>query len=272
MFAAQTIAHRKKDEAEKPFWISFADLMTALMILFLVVMCVALLAVTRPISEIEKARAQREKDIELLLTMLSENVQKCGHATVLRERRVIDFGTQATFSSGSHQLSASQVHNLRECVPEILAIAGNELGRKWIKRIVVEGYADLRGSYLYNLNLSLQRSQRILCTLLLRGSPTDRVLTPEERKQIRELFLVGGYSFNEAKESFEVSRRAELRLEFWGFAEPHILRDDAVGADDTVCELDKPVVPPARAPTPTPSVGRAPSPSVPPSFNPFQIR
>jgi Membrane MotB of proton-channel complex MotA/MotB len=272
MFAAQTIAHRKKDEAEKPFWISFADLMTALMILFLVVMCVALLAVTRPISEIEKARAQREKDIELLLTMLSENVQKCGHATVLRERRVIDFGSQATFSSGSHQLSASQVHNLRECVPEILAIAGNELGRKWIKRIVVEGYADLRGSYLYNLNLSLQRSQRILCTLLLRGSPTDRVLTPEERKQIRELFLVGGYSFNEAKESFEVSRRAELRLEFWGLAEPHSLRDDAVGADDIVCELDKPVVPPARAPTPTPSVGRAPSPSAPPPFNPFQIR
>lgn len=79
--------------------------------------------------------------------MLSENVQKCGHATVLRERRVIDFGTQATFSSGSHQLSTSQVHNLRECVPEILAIAGNDLGKKWIKRIVVaygDGLAHLR--------------------------------------------------------------------------------------------------------------------------------
>jgi hypothetical protein len=33
-----------RDEAEKPFWISFADLMTALMVLFLVVMGVALLA------------------------------------------------------------------------------------------------------------------------------------------------------------------------------------------------------------------------------------
>ena len=32
-----------RDEAEKPFWISFADLMTALMVLFLVVMGVALL-------------------------------------------------------------------------------------------------------------------------------------------------------------------------------------------------------------------------------------
>src|SRR6516225_4999878 len=113
MFGGQTIAYRRtKDEAEKPFWISFADLMTALMILFLVVMCVALLAVTRTISEAEKAADQREKEINLLLTMLAENVQKCGHATVLAERRVIDFGTQATFPSGSHQLSASQIHNL----------------------------------------------------------------------------------------------------------------------------------------------------------------
>lgn len=30
-------AARSKDEGEKPFWISFADLMTAMMILFLVV-------------------------------------------------------------------------------------------------------------------------------------------------------------------------------------------------------------------------------------------
>ena len=29
------------DEAEKPFWISYSDLMTALMVLFLVVMAVA---------------------------------------------------------------------------------------------------------------------------------------------------------------------------------------------------------------------------------------
>jgi Membrane MotB of proton-channel complex MotA/MotB len=35
------------DEAEKPFWISFSDLMSALMVLFLVVMSVALLAVIK---------------------------------------------------------------------------------------------------------------------------------------------------------------------------------------------------------------------------------
>lgn len=38
---------RPKDEGEKPFWISFADLMTALMTLFLVVMAVSLMIVTK---------------------------------------------------------------------------------------------------------------------------------------------------------------------------------------------------------------------------------
>ena len=42
---------RPRDEAEKPFWISYADLMTALMVLFLVVMAVAMLAVTKTLSQ-----------------------------------------------------------------------------------------------------------------------------------------------------------------------------------------------------------------------------
>jgi hypothetical protein len=44
MFSPRFSSGKKlKDEAEKPFWISFADLMTALMVMFLLVMSVALL-------------------------------------------------------------------------------------------------------------------------------------------------------------------------------------------------------------------------------------
>ena len=59
MIGAKIVLKRgSRDEAEKPFWISFADLMTALMVLFLVVMGVALLAVTKNVSEREKAEEQ----------------------------------------------------------------------------------------------------------------------------------------------------------------------------------------------------------------------
>ena len=56
-----------RDEAEKPFWISFADLMTALMVLFLVVMGVALIAVTKNVTEREKKEERHRLDIELIL-------------------------------------------------------------------------------------------------------------------------------------------------------------------------------------------------------------
>ena len=40
-------ARRSREQGEKPFWISFSDLMTALMVLFLVAMAVALMAITQ---------------------------------------------------------------------------------------------------------------------------------------------------------------------------------------------------------------------------------
>ena len=51
MFGIKIPARKgNRDEGEKPFWISFSDLMTALMVLFLVALTVALLAITHEIQ------------------------------------------------------------------------------------------------------------------------------------------------------------------------------------------------------------------------------
>ncbi|QQS53930.1 MAG: OmpA family protein [Candidatus Competibacteraceae bacterium] len=209
----------RRDEAEKPFWISFADLMTALMVLFLVVMSVALLSVTKTVSEIERLKAQRERDINALLEKVKQATDRYPGVMVDKNRNVIDFGDRARFDTASHQLNPEQARLLRAFVPEVLAIAQDDLGRRWLKRIVAEGFTDQRGTYLYNLNLSLQRSQRVLCVLLAPPFPDEVPMTPDQLEQIRELFLVGGYSFNSAKASFEESRRIELRLEFLSIGE-----------------------------------------------------
>lgn len=51
---------RNAEEAEKPFWISYADLMTALMILFLVIMVTALASITKKRSK-QSRKLQRSK-------------------------------------------------------------------------------------------------------------------------------------------------------------------------------------------------------------------
>lgn len=40
-----------------------------------------------------------------------------------------------------------------------------------------------------------------------------------QKRQIRDLFLVGGYSFNSIKASKEESRRVEFKVDFWALDE-----------------------------------------------------
>jgi outer membrane protein OmpA-like peptidoglycan-associated protein len=218
MVGAKVILKRGgRDEAEKPFWISFADLMTALMVLFLVVMGVALLAVTKNATEREKKEEQHRRDIELILDRFEQAAKRYDGIKVDRARGVIDFGDRARFALSKFNLTPDQEAVLRQFVPEILVLANDDLGKRVLKRIVVEGYTDKTGSYLNNLNLSLQRSQRVLCTMFATAGPS--LLSDEQKENVRSLFLVGGYSFNAAKETDEESRRVEMRIEFLGLDE-----------------------------------------------------
>ncbi|MDR3055993.1 MAG: OmpA family protein [Zoogloeaceae bacterium] len=210
LFRRSSVKAPRQSEAVQPFWISFSDLMTALMALFLVAMSVALLAITHEISQTEDQKASREEDIDQFMATLTAATAAFPGVSV--RGRVVDFGDRARFETNSHQLNPEQAHLLRAVTPQILALSQNPLGKKWLKRIVVEGFADARGSYLYNLNLSLQRSERLLCVLLAANAPD--ALSAEERLMVRDLFLVSGSSFNALKASQEESRRIELRLEF----------------------------------------------------------
>lgn len=221
MFFARSAprAARPRDEAEKPFWISYADLMTALMVLFLVVMSVALLAVTKTVTEEEKKRTEHQDAIEQFLDEVERTTARFPGIRVDRERRVIDFQDQARFGTNVYLLMAEQSALLRAFVPGLLEIAASEIGKKILKRVVVEGFADQSGTYLYNLNLSLQRSQSVLCALFHEPEVHEVPLSRQQLKEIRDMFVVGGYSFNDARRTAEESRRVELRLELYGVSE-----------------------------------------------------
>lgn len=228
MFRTRMVAKRSgRDEAEKPFWISFADLMTALMVLFLVVMGVALLAVTTKETDRQKKEERHRKNVELILNRFAEAAKRHDGIKVDKVRQVIDFGQRAQFAFGDWRLNVQQEEVLRKFVPEIIVLANGDLGKSILKRVVVEGYTDKQGSYLSNLNLSLQRSQRVLCAMFATTGPS--LLNNEQKEDVRSLFLVGGYSFNAAKDRDEESRRVEMRLEFLGIDEDRASPTGAAG-------------------------------------------
>lgn len=202
-----------KEEAEKPFWISFSDLMTALMVLFLVAMAVALVAVTHGLATINKDKEDREKTIQTCIADVSALTRQPEFSGVTVRGNSIDFGTLVLFDNNKHTfVSSDHEHFIRSFVPRVLELTRSEQCSQWLKRVVVEGFASQKGDYLYNLNLSYLRSQRVLCVLL--DSQAADALTIDDRKLIQTLFLVGGSSFNTAAGDAAQMRRVELKLEF----------------------------------------------------------
>ncbi|SAK99810.1 OmpA family protein [Caballeronia calidae] len=215
MLGIQTPARRRiRDEGEKPFWISFSDLMTALMVLFLVALSVALLAVTKHVSEAEREEKQRAEQISTLMREVQRVANQFDGVRVIGT--TIDFGPRGRFErEGQNTLSDPQRALLREFTPRLLEqLRTTEAGKNWFKRATVEGYASRSGKYLFNLNLSLERSERVLCELLRDPGHGELALSFADRALVATRFFVGGASFNSLRATADDSRRIEIKLEF----------------------------------------------------------
>ena len=185
------------------------------MVLFLVAMSVALLAVTKRVSADDQEEKERRDAIESVMAEVRGVVADKEFDTMkLRAKDyAIDFGPKGQFGLNKNVLSPSQLELVRSFTPKLLEILRKPAAQTWVKRTVVDGYASKTGSYLYNLNLSLERSERVLCELL-RDSNSGLDLTFADRKMIATKFIVGGASFNSLQGTPEESQRIEFRIEF----------------------------------------------------------
>lgn len=217
MFSNHAPLPRKSEEGERPFWISYADLMTALMVLFLVVMVASIVSLTRIIQNEAAGEKKRSRDIAELCSKLKLKAEAVDQSiNVDCNDNRINFGEAGRFGHDDFRLGSGGRQALHRVVPLILDAAESEEGKAWFKQVLIEGFTDTNGSYLYNLHLSLQRSEFVMCTLLDARATSHIALTDAQKAQVRNLFLAGGVSFNNAKESKEASRRVELRMQFYG--------------------------------------------------------
>lgn len=217
MLARLVLKRGAKHEGESPFWISFSDLMSALMVLFLVVMAVTLVSVTQSIDAATRATVERSAAINRVMQMIAQDPKSAGLGVDQQNFR-IDLGKEVRFDSGSYTINTTAGQFLRSYIPVLLRAKESDDGKRWIRSIVVEGFTDEDGTYLYNLQLSLDRSRSVVCSLFQTNGVAD-ALTSEQLRKVQELFLVGGYSFNSIKKDKAESRRVEFKIDFWGLDE-----------------------------------------------------
>ena len=218
MFGLKVSSNKKaREDGEKPFWISFSDLMSSLMLLFLVSMSVALLAVTNEPDKIAKEESERHQAIKEFLDEIDEILTAEEFKGIILNETTINFGQKIYFDNeGQNTLSIQQTQLLRQLTSRLLEkIRSTKAGKLWFKRAIVEGYASKSGTYLFNLNLSLERSERVICELLREAKPDEKQFTDDDRIQIATKFFVSGASFNDLRSgNDQLNRRVELKLEF----------------------------------------------------------
>ncbi len=226
MFSGTTARRRAKEEGEKPFWISYADLMTAMMMLFFIAMAVSLIVITNPGPE-----QDHERRVRNLCEEIKRAAEGVKDVTVDCLTNRINFGPQAFFATGRFDLTTDTKLKLREVVPLVISVARKNSDSKLLRRVVIEGYASRSGSYLLNLQLSMRRAEEVLCSLFEGSRPNERALTLQEKQVVRDLFLVGGYSFNDAgNKTDQEAQRVEFRLEFLGYRDSAVSERPAAGA------------------------------------------
>ena len=228
---------RAKPEGERPFWISYADLMTAMMVLFLTAMAVTIAAVTRAVEGPAELRA---KEIAQICEGLKKDLaaEEDIHIDCTTQR--ISFGPAGQFVLGKPKFNDPDraERALARLVPAVLSAADGNYGRRWMKQVVVEGYTDTVGGYLYNLHLSMQRSEWVMCMLMDPAKNNALQLSGDQLKRVRQLFLVGGVSFNGQRATAEESRRVELRIQFFGLKDDPASQVEVMGTGDAeVCQL-----------------------------------
>ncbi|MNZ19478.1 flagellar motor protein MotB [compost metagenome] len=220
-----------RSEGESPFWISFSDLMSALMVLFLVVMAVTLISVAKSVTAEEEAKIQREKDIKAVMAQIKRDSAEKS-VSVDESTYRINLGEVVRFDSGKFSITPEAAKFLRDYIPVLLKAKSTAEGQEWMRRVVVEGFTDQDGTYLYNLELSLNRSRSVVCSLFAKPAAGERVLTEPELRQIQELVLVGGYSFNSIRQDKAASRRVELKIEFWGIDDKRPVTNELLGTKE----------------------------------------
>jgi outer membrane protein OmpA-like peptidoglycan-associated protein len=205
----------RKDEGEKPFWISYSDLMTAAMTLFLVVMAVTIVTIGGDGKKEKERREAMQTCFDELKTTAKQSYPDAKLDYSTGDAIRIDLGSIVNFDSNQSNISPKGVEFLRAYIPSILKSVKSSACNAYFRRVVVEGYTDTDGDYLTNLQLSLRRSSQVVCSLSANNQNSDIKITKAEQNEIKDLFLVGGFSFNSLKASKAESRRVELKLEFW---------------------------------------------------------
>lgn len=206
--------HKEDNEQNNIFWVTMTDLMTALVLVFIV-----LFFYTYVTSYYEKIQGniEQKKAAEALQSTLKEqninvNIDSSG---------VVKISDLELFDLNSYELSEKGKNYLAKFSPAYLdSIFSNEYLNGNVEKIIIEGHTDSQTfagdfsedeQYMKNMELSLKRAYEVANYM------TNTPYNKSNSSRLRKMIIVEGASFSSpvienGKEDFAKSRRVELKV------------------------------------------------------------
>jgi outer membrane protein OmpA-like peptidoglycan-associated protein len=191
------IGNMKENNASS--WIRLSDLMTALMMVFLLISILY-------ISQVQ----ERQEKIATVVTEYSSSTEAIHEELdsafrdkyqewnmVLGSDLSIKFNNpDVLFSTLSSALSDKYKKILDEFIPTYLSIINKPEYRKYIKEVRIEGHTAAWDDYMYSIKLSQDRSNAVLGYIF--ESSHYKQLPDEDREQLRFWLTSNGLGFGRA--------------------------------------------------------------------------
>ena len=206
---------KKEDGNENNiFWVTMTDLMTALVLVFIVLFFYSYLLNVKNsiIFKVEQNKVLNEIKQELNKQDIEATVDGMG---------IVKISDLELFDINSYELSAKGKNYLDKFIPIYLnSIFSNEYISQNIENIVIQGHTDsqmFRGEfteeeqYLKNMELSLKRAYSVANYMFINCNSKNEI------EKLKKILIVEGASFSKPiiennKENYEKSRRVELKI------------------------------------------------------------
>lgn len=188
------------EESPPEYWMSFSDMMSSLLMIFILFLTLAMLQLTKQEEQLVAKSDEVDKIIgvrQLIVEELREEFKDSNlDIDIDPETGVITFSEGVFFDYNRDNIKDLGKSYLRDFIPQYIGVILNDKNKKHISEIIIEGHTDDEGSYMYNLELSQRRAFAVAKFVL----SDDLVKIKEsDKKALEETLTANGRSYTSLK-------------------------------------------------------------------------
>ena len=211
---AKLLKKKRRIEEGNGYWISFSDLMSGVLIIFMLLFIYKILDYQNNIESKEAMIESLSSTRAQIITMLQEEFEKEDIDILIDPKTgAIRLSEAILFDYGRNELKEEGKSFLQKFIPIYVRILfSDEKIKSQVSQIIIEGHTDDSGDYIYNLKLSQERALSVVEYLIGYGFNYDY------KNDLQYNLTANGRSFSElitnedSTVNADASRRVEIKF------------------------------------------------------------